>query len=204
MAAFIITEQKGRAEDIPARGDLFVEGVRYANTAAKFWPTLVDEVQEDFPDCTVIEISASLGEDLARKHLFPELAFERELKRLLTSDIHQVMQDVVAEIEILGPPAAVSVRLLCGEREILSRDLPLDCIDAEILPYVLVWLLEWARIPESCWNDETVGGSITAEDRKRHLVYDVLFTLTSRHLSEGLYRRCLFVRSDVEASREND
>ena len=68
---------------------------------------------------------------------------------------------------------------------------PLDCADAELLPFLLVWLLEWANVPDAFWNREKVRGDFSAEDRDRRLQYLVAFELRSRHLSEGLYERTL-------------
>ena len=44
---------------------LYVHGTRYTNTAAKFWPTLIDEVLEEFPHCATIELAASIAGTLA-------------------------------------------------------------------------------------------------------------------------------------------
>lgn len=182
----------------PGPKSLFVNGVRYANTAAKFWPSLIDEVREDFPDCSGIELAASTSAELGREHLFPEIAFEKDIFHLLTADMEQVMRNTLAELEILGPPTSVQIKLLSGEDELLSGELPLECIDAEIFPFLIVWLLEWAGIPEFQWNNEFLDGDITAQDRKRHRVYRISFTLNNKHLSEGLYRRSISLVHSVD------
>lgn len=176
---------------------LFVRGVPYSNSAAKFWPSLVDEIREDFPDCSLIELIASTPGKFGRRHLFPELAFERDLLRLLNANLQDVMRDAVAELEILGPPSSVQVHLLSGQEELLSCELSTDCIDAEIFPYLATWLLEWAGIPDSRWNNEFLAGDITAEDKKRRLVYQISFDMVNRHLSEDLYQRSISLTPSV-------
>lgn len=191
MARLINRKHDKTLPDKPGTQWLFVRGVRYSNTAAKFWPSLIDEVREDFPDCSMIELAASTSADLGPEQLFPEIIFERDIHHLLTMDMEEVMRNTLAELEILGPPSSVQIRLLSGEEELLSSALPLDCIDAEIFPFLIVWLLEWAGIPESQWNNEFLQGDITAEDTRRRLVYQMSFSLKNSHLSEGLYRRSI-------------
>jgi hypothetical protein len=176
---------------------LVVDGRRFANTAAKFWASLIDEIREDTPQCTCVELTALTANPLCEKHLFPETALQEGLADLLTGNIRQFMRDAIAELEVVGPPASVTVRLLADDEELLSRELPPECIDADIFPCLLVWPLEWAGIPRSMWNNEFLSGALTAEDRRRGLVYRLSFSLTSSHLSEGLYRRCIRVTPSV-------
>ncbi len=42
-------------------------------------------------------------------------------------------------------------------------------------------------------NGNAVSGNVRGEDRDRGLVYQMTFSLTSKHLSEGLFRRSLSV-----------
>lgn len=193
MAGLISRKHDKKAPDEPGISSLFVGGVRYINSAAKFWPSLIDEVREDFPDCSLIELTASFAEKLHRRHLFPAIAFEEDFHLLLSENLRDAIREALAEMELLGPPSSVRIRLLSGRREVLSRGLPLDCVDAEIFPYLAVWLLEWAGIPASRWNSEFLSGDIMAEDRKRRLVYRLSFSLTNRHLSEGLYQRSVSI-----------
>lgn len=202
MARLINRKRDKALPDKPGTQWLFVRGVRYANTAAKFWPSLIDEVREDFPDCSIIELAASTSGELERENLFPEIAFEKDFYHLLTADMQEEMRNILAELEIMGPPCSVQIRLLRGKKELLSSELPLDCIDAEIFPFLIVWLLEWAGIPEFQWNNEFLEGNITAEDKKRRLLFRISFSLNNRHLSEGLYQRSISLVHSVIGSQD--
>jgi len=170
---------------------LFVHRVRYANSAAKFWPNLLDEVDEVLPDCSRIELVAPGEGALQAEQLYPELELEREMLRMETADMADAMRNTLAMLEITGPPAAVGIRLYKGRRRVRSRKLPADCVDAEVFTFLLVWLLRWACVPEVRWNDRQVEGCFTAEDRRRAVRYQVGLSLANEHLSEGLYRRTL-------------
>jgi len=172
---------------------LFIQGMRYANAAAKFWSSIIDELREDFPECSMMELSASSPGKLSRDFLYPHRALERDLSNLFFCDLETMMKETIAELEIIGPPSSVQVRLFSGENELLVGQLPLDCVDAEIFPYLIVWPLVWANTPDDTWNSECLSGEIEAEDQTRHLVYAISFELTTRHISEGLYRRCISV-----------
>jgi hypothetical protein len=178
---------------------LYVHGVRYDNTAAKFWPTLIDETLEEFPECTSIELTAPVAGRLRQRYLHPEKEFEQDLLNMLTTDLQQVIRETMAQLEILGPPSAVAVRLLQDDTELLSGELPTDCIDADIFPYLIVWPLLWAGIPESQWINEFVSGSLQGNDKQRGLVYTMHFALRSRHLSEELYDTSLQIQPSVTA-----
>ena len=187
--------EPARVEDVCA--SVVVEGIRYTNSAAKFWPSLIDEVREDFPDCSEIDLTAPASRLLEHKDLFPELEMEEDLQSLLETDLETAIRDTIAELEMLGPPVAVRVRLLDGENELLSDNLPLDSVDSEIFGYLAAWLLNWSHIPESVWNNEFVSGRFEAEDKRRGLSYDAPFEITSRHISEGLFQRTVSIASNA-------
>jgi hypothetical protein len=170
---------------------LFVNGLPYRHTAAKFWPTLIDEVRQDFPSCTMVELAAACSGLLERRHLYPELAFQRDLEDLLNKNLDEEMRNTLAALDVTGPPPAVSIRLMAGEREVLADSLPLDCVDAEIFTYLVAWPLEWGAIPIAQWNNEFLSGEFLAEDRRRRRSYTFSFSLVNRHLSEGLFKRVL-------------
>jgi len=167
---------------------LFVNGLPYRHTAAKFWPTLVDEIRRDFPSCTMAELAAACSGPLERRHLYPELEFQRDLEDLLNKNVEEEMRNTLAALDITGPPP-VRIRLLAEEDEILSDCLPLDCVDAEIFSYLVAWPLEWGAIPIVQWNNEFLSGEFMGEDRKRGRSYAFSFSLVNRHLSEGLFQR---------------
>jgi hypothetical protein len=168
---------------------LFINQIRYTNAAAKFWSSLIDEVLDDFPQCSMIELSAFSTARLEKDLLYPQRALEKDLNHLVFADMETMMKETIAEMEILGPPSAVHIRLGKGSEELYDSDLSLDCVDADIYPYLVVWPLAWAGIPDSAWNDERIEGEFTAVDRTRHLTYVVPFAVALSHVSEGLYRR---------------
>jgi len=188
------TQARLPSRDNTGPAAVFVNGVRYTNSAAKFWPRLVDEVLEDFPGATSIALTSYAGGALEHEVLYPEIAFERDLNRLLFTNLAEAMQRVMAELELMGTPGSVALRVMEKEQEILLRELPLDCVDAEIFPYLVAWPLEWAGIPESRWNDACLAGRLMIEDRARKRAYDLDFELTGKHLSEGLYEKSIAVR----------
>ena len=111
--------------------------------------------------------------------------------------MHEVMRNTLAELELMGPPSPVRIRLLEDDKDLLAAELPLDCVDSETLPCLVVWLLEWAQIQTSLWNSEDVSGEFMAEDRRRGIIYGFVFHVTLTHLSEGLYRRTLSIVPSV-------
>jgi hypothetical protein len=168
---------------------LFVNGIHYGNAAAKFWSSLIDEVLEDFPQCSMIELSGLSSARLEHDLLYPQRALEKDMNRLVMTDMETMMKETIAEMEILGPPSAVHIRLGKGSEELYDGNLSIDCVDADIFPYLIVWPLAWAGIPTATWNEERLEGDFTAEDRTRHLTYVIPFALLISHVSEGLYRR---------------
>jgi hypothetical protein len=189
VSGLISRKSKPTSDDRPGPKSLEVKGVRYSNAAAKFWPSLIDEAAEDFPDCTRIDLSAPASHKLERSLLFPELALEKGVNSFWRSNAGDLMKETLAELELLGPPSPVQVRLFAGKEEFLATEFPLDCVDSETFPYLIAWPLEWAGIPADVWNNEALDGDFTGEDKQRGIVYRIVFHMANTHLSEGLYRR---------------
>ena len=179
---------------------LIIGGVRFTHAAARFWASLLSEVATDYPDCNALVFETLAGTVLTRDLLFPEMALQRELDRLQpTVPIEQALKEALAEFEIFGPPGAVQLSLLADDREMRRCQLPLDCVDADIFAYLLVWLMEWAELPESQWNGDRVEGAFPVRDpdlpESRDTVSGrVQFEFTRTHISEGLYRWRLLMR----------
>ena len=171
-----------------------IRKLMYRNTAAKFWSALLDELLEDFPGCDGVRLSALCGGALVPALLNPEAALEETLNNLGDADLKDAFRATLQDLELLGPPAAIAVVLFSGAEEIGTAELPLDCANAELLPFLLVWLLEWAGLSEFAWNRERVLGDIRADDPQRRLVYRIRFDLRNHHLSEGLFDRKALVR----------
>ena len=178
---------------------LYIRGENFRNSAAKFWSSLADEITTDYPACSSIEISALTGAPISRQALFPGAAIGIE-DSLAAEGLSpaEALRNAMSELELFGLPSAVHARLFSREREILSLDLPGDCVDADILPYLLAWLLEWSGAHEATWGGERTAGAFIARDRKRRIRYRFDFTITSTHVSEGLYERSANIRLNVE------
>ena len=168
---------------------LIIGGVRFTHAAARFWASLLSEVAADYPDCNALVFETMSGTVLTRDLLFPEIALQRELDRLQpTVPIEQALKEALTELEIFGPPGAVQISLLANDREIRRCQLPLDCVDADIFAYLLTWLMEWAELPESQWNNDCVEGVFPVRDPDSTVSGRVQFKFTRSHISEGLYR----------------
>lgn len=183
----------------PRCESLYVGDARYTNSAAKFWPGVVDEVEALYPARSSVELRLLSGEPLTRKHLRPEDVFREDLERLLSGDERRTMQEMAAELAIVGPPSTVHARVVRGDRELFSGDLPADVVDADIFPCLQVWLLEWAGIPHTEWNREQVAGRMIGIDKVRRRVYALSFECHNRHVAEGLYERTIVLESRVES-----
>lgn len=183
---------------------LYVNGIPFTNTAAKFWSCLFDEVAvASLPD-TVIELSASSGGTLSADLLSPATLLQRDLDAIDPATVQAAYADGLAVLELMGPPAGVRLRLLPPGETQPFLDIGLTYMDAEIFPFLLSWLLEWANLPDAAWNEAAVQGMFAAADPARTLSYKVAFDLRTRHLSEGLYHRTLLIRFRREKQEKPD
>ncbi len=177
----------------PALRPLYVRGVPYANSAARFWLALLQETRSDYPRCDAMALTALMDGPLQPDMLFPTLALEREIQCTAAAGRRESLAAVMAECELLGLPGAVKLELRAGAEQVCVRELPRDCVDAEIFAYLLAWLLEWAEIPERQWNAEQVSGAIAARDAADGTALRLRLNFENTHLSEGLYRRRVLV-----------
>ncbi len=169
---------------------LFINGVAYSNSAAKFWPALMDEARFLDPAIRKIAIRGTSAGEIERRQLFPGLLHEKEMEQLLHGDLEKMMRQTAAELELTGPPPSVIIDLFTeSDVNILRTELPPDTIDADLLPFFLVWLLRWAAIDEAKWNNEFLEGSFKAEDKHNNKLYNFSFILHNRSLSEKMYDR---------------
>lgn len=165
---------------------IYVNGTSFSSTAAKFWPRLIDEAKNRFPNCSVIELSMISPVLLHREMLFPEKALQDDIDSLWNEDFEEMMTSTIAEMEMMGPPPGVNIRILENTRELVKGTLPTEYIDADILPDLIVWLLEWACLPDNIWNNSNVSGNFTAIDPARNHEYKITFTVSNTEMSEGL------------------
>lgn len=190
---------EGADDRRPTTTALYIKGTRFDNTAAKFWPSLIDEVFEAFPARPAIELSAPATGDLSRRHLFPELEMQREMDRMLESG--ETMEDVLAELDITGPPAPVRIRVLAAREVVLDQTLPEDCLDAETFSCLVAWLLEWGGIADPAWGEPRHKGVFRGDDRDRKRDYVVSFTVVTDHIKEGLLRRIVTIAAAVAPAK---
>jgi hypothetical protein len=178
---------------------LHVRGFPFDNTAAKFWTCLFDEVIADYPPLTRVELSALSGGLLVPDLLTPEASLRRDMEKMEGENIQEAFSDALAALEVLGPPPAVNLRLVPPPGQGEPQTITLEYLDAEILPFLLAWLLEWSAVPDLLWNEDRVRGSFSAQDRARKLVYQIAFEMTTHHVSEGLYERKVQVHFQRDA-----
>jgi hypothetical protein len=176
---------------------LVVNDRSYSHSAAKFWSSLIDEVADVFPGCSQVELSAPFASAYDRGYLFPLEPLETEMRRVMIGGRPGSLDEVIGEMEVTGPPASVRARLRKGDELLLDRELPTDMIDAEILPYLVAWLMEWSGIPESLWNQPEVRGVFEAADRLRAKSYDIAFELRREHMCEGLFLQTVRVTPTI-------
>ena len=171
--------------------ELYIRGFPYANTAAKFWTSVLDEVFAAYPQGTALEMAASSGGLLMPTLLMPELILQRGMDRLAAQGDQETLQDAIAVLELTGPPGSISLRMIPPGKNAAPQAIELDYLDADLLPFLLAWLLEWASIPDVLWNQPRVRGAFAGDDPSRRFRYLVAFELRSRLLGEELYHRNL-------------
>lgn len=179
---------------------LVIRGVHYDNSAAKFWPSFLDEVAGRFPMADRCVLSACCGGFLHPGLLTPAQSLAAGMGCIDESfDMAAAMQGVAAEIEAAGPPPNVSLSVLSGESLLQTEELS-DFLDAEVFPFLLVWLLEWSCMSEASWNRARVRGRFKADDPDRSCRYCIRFELENRYLSEGLCKRLVRLQWEVADS----
>lgn len=189
MAGLFHNGKDGAASGAYGAKILHVDGFPYDNTAAKFWTCLLDEVADNYPAGTQVAMAATCSGKLVADLLVPEMILQRDMRKLETEDTQEVIDDAMGVLELIGPPPGVRLRLTAPGESAALREIDLEDIDAELMPFLLAWLLEWAQVPDGLWNRKAIRGKILAEDRQRHLVYSITFDLATRLLSEELYQR---------------
>ena len=177
----------------------FVRTIPYNNAAAKFWSGLLDEVAADFPPQASVTLSAPTGGWLTPEQLTPERVVQQDLDNLANEDLRQAYTDAISTLDLIGPPPQTTLCIQLPDAALPLLTQSLEVLDAEILPFLLVWLLEWSNVPEVLWNEPSVHGRFLADDPGRHLRYRVAFRLANQHLREGLFQREVTVSFDRES-----
>jgi hypothetical protein len=182
------TEKKGSQFHFGAKV-LVIRGRRFSNSAAKFWSALIDEVLAEYADCESVVLQAANEGRLEPTLLFPEIELERELNGhdFGEDSLHDAWQRALDDYELYGPPGSVEIRIYSFLGKPRRFMLPMDCVDAELFLYLLVWLMEWADLPAGTWNEGVSEGSFEASDPYRKLNYKIHFLVEHIPLKEGLF-----------------
>jgi hypothetical protein len=202
MAALLHKQSDDGAGRACGAESWLVGGALFANTAAKFWSALIDEVADGFPECDGLRVSAPDERPLDSALLHPESSLERAVRDLAGHDPAQALREAIEEACLFGPPGPVHLVASRGGKVLLEQDLPLACLDADVFPCLLVWLLQWAGVPSFLWNNEFVEGTFDAVDPRRERTCSVRFQLRSTHVSEGLFQRELGLGWSVSGGQE--
>lgn len=180
------TERPGLGAD-----QLVIRGVSYCNSASMFWSRLFDEAVSCQAGCNGLRLSTTDEAPLEPALLSPEEQLEADAARLRDRSLADLAREVMSVFEFLGPPQPVRLVLLRNNDELERTELTRECVDSSVFPPFLAWLLRWADVRPSAWNQEFVRGDFDAEDNARHFVYRVHFSLRNKDISEGLVERVL-------------
>jgi len=175
--------------ELPPSVGWFVEGRWYANSAAKFWCGILCELAATYPDAGSVALEACVVGPLTSELLDPRASLQRMFDSAASQDVERELEDLVKELELLGPPGSVTYRICDQDGRTVEEGL-LPEIDAEVLAHLAVWLPEWAGIHEAEWNDRDLEAKFTADRPDQDRAGRVSFTLHHCALHEGLYR-CL-------------
>ena len=143
-------------------------------------------------------LSAPTGGWLTPEQLTPERVVPQDLDNLANEDLRPAYTDAISTLDLIGPPPQTTLRIQLPDAVLPLLTQSLEVLDAEILPFLLVWLLEWSNVPKVLWNEPLVHGRFLADDPGRHLRYRFAFYLASQHLREGLFQREVTVSFDRE------
>lgn len=165
----------------------YITGERCSNASVKFWSALIDEILFDYPRTEYVVINAVSEAVYSRKLLLPSAVVSDGSLEGLANNPGEALRQALNEISIFGLPSPVTIRLVAGAETLLDRDLPLDCVDSEIMPFLVAWLFEWGEMPVREWNDPSSKGRFVAFDRVRGFCYKVFFIFDKTDISEGLY-----------------
>jgi hypothetical protein len=191
------------APEPSASAGWFVDGRWYANSAAKFWAGILDEVASTYPEAHRLELEACVVGPLTPDLLDPRASLQRMFDTGVDVDAEGELRRLVEELELLGPPGSVTYRITTtGGGQVEAGLVPE--VDAEILAHLAAWLLEWAHIDHATWNDRRVDAGFAADRPKCTAPQTISFTLNHSALHEGLYRchLTLFVCAADVADRD--
>ncbi len=201
MGLFLANDILARLEGRLGAEWLVINGQPHADTAAKFWSRFVDELAVAAPDCDGAVLRTTDDQPLGPEVLDPVAQLEQDAERCRDADLQSLLDRLINQMTLFGPPQPVHATLLSGDECIEDLDLPVEVVDSSIFPLLLASLLAWGDVPPFLWEGEHVTAEFRAEDVKREITYDFRVELCSRELAEGLRERTLELRwSRVVAS----
>lgn len=186
----------------PRKKGWIVGGRLHANSAAQFWPGFIAGILSSHPGCSEAELSSPVQGPLSRVTLFPEQSLQRAAEQLKDADMRKAWRELLAELELMGPPSPVRLRLLSEGREIAEPSVLPEDINSETFAYLLAWLLEWAGIPEPLWNGPCLDGAFDATIHPGGKASPVQFGVSREPLAEGLERTVLRLRLPLNQAVE--
>jgi len=174
-------------------------GVFHSNSATRFWSGLVEELLRRFPAGEQFELIVCPACDLLPDMLFPGRLDVTQWEGIADEELRRQFSRTLAELEVLGEPPVVRLRVLDSTAQCVSdTNLSPECVDADLFPFLLVWLLKWAGIPESDWNNDGLSGKFEAESLPGNRRFHLGFHLATENVAEELERWVLGVQYRVE------
>ena len=174
----------------------------YANTAARYWSTVLSSIGQGYPDCRTIRLRGMSEQSLEPGILDPLGTLSSELFEVREHDANAALAETVDQLNLVGPPEAVRMELLDHHGASLSDTPdPDSALDSETFSYITCWLYEWTRLPPEKWQEPELSGYVMAEDLAANVVYHLEYINRRRHVSEGLFEQQLdvsFHRIQVE------
>lgn len=177
--------------DLPPEYDgprsVYVKCEPFENAGVKFWISLCDEIVEKRSDCKCVELEWMSARVPALKELNPMARLAQELDALVDADFDTVMQEVSADLHLMGAPSRVRALLRdAAGAKLTEHVLPDDAVDAETMSFLVSWLLKLAGCDPAGWKEPEVSGVLQAEDRQREWRYYMPFYLQQHAAHEGL------------------
>jgi hypothetical protein len=159
----------------------------YANSAAKFWIGIIDELTHGYAEADRIEMEACIPGPLTRELLDPRASLQRMVDSHGDKDLSKELREAAQELELLGPPGSVTYRIVDAQDSLIEEGV-IPHVDAEVFAHLVAWLPEWAGVDAEEWNDRDVAATITARRPERSEDQAIAFLLNHSPLHEGLYR----------------
>ncbi len=171
----------------PSLGGWLVGARWYANSAAKFWSGVVDELAHGYAEADRIEMEACIPGPLTHDLLDPRASLQRMVDSYDGRDLSGALRKAARDLELLGPPGSVTYRIVDREEAVIEESV-IPHVDAEVFAHLVVWLPEWAGIPPDTWNNRDVAATIRVRRPEHFRNQAIAFLLNHTPLHEGLYR----------------